>query len=60
MDFFETVKEIEIFISIKIFFLFFILNFSEKQCGDRSSSPATLGLHNMLGKNEICYFYLFI
>jgi hypothetical protein len=38
---------------VKFYYYFLYEFFSEKQCSDRSSAPATLGLHNMLGKNEI-------
>ncbi len=43
-------KGIEIYISFSMVLLFEV--FRIKQCSDRSSSPATLGVNNMLGKKE--------
>lgn len=31
-----------------------------KQCSDRSSSPATLGVNNMLGKNNVLLAFFFV
>lgn len=42
-------------LSFKSFSIYFILR--TKQCPDQSSSPATLRVHNMLGKKN--YFSLF-
>lgn len=50
MDFFESVR-IKIFMKNQKKIFSYLKPFSsETQCLDRSSSPATLGLHNMIGK----------